>query len=131
MSAVIETILLVLITVSVTSGAYVFYSRIQTSAVNASASQANSVMQTVGTKFQIESVSVNKVYVRNLGGSVISDLSIYVNGVAITHTGPATLNPGTVGTYVLSNAELAGFTDPVIIKVVVGPFSKSTSANVH
>jgi flagellin-like protein len=126
-SAVIGSILLVMITVAVVSAAYVFMNRAADTAANGTENKARETVQAVGNKFAIENVNKNVVYIRNLGTLEIGDPAFYVENSEVSHSGPASLLAGKVGTYLLDESVLDKFCGTVTLKVIVGPFSKKTT----
>jgi hypothetical protein len=122
-SAVIAVILLLLITISITGIAFIFFSRTQQSVQNATEQQLQQQTSLLGTNFAIDGTSQNQVYIRNLGTNSLANLSFYVNNVPVNYIGPASLAPNDVGVYTLVNPPTGSAT----IVVTAGTVSKQAS----
>jgi flagellin-like protein len=130
-SAVIAVILLLLITISITGIAFIFFSRMQQSVQNATERQLQQQTQQFGTQFTIEGANKNQVYVRNLGTSQLTGLAFYVNNLQVNYAGPASLAPNSVGTYFLNDSQLAMLPDPAHLKVTAGIISQERDVNFY
>lgn len=67
--------------------------------------------------FSIESIDVNRVYIRNKGSCELSDLSFYINGDAVD-VSQATIQPDSIGCYLLDSASLSGLVSIEVKSVV-------------
>ena len=95
-SAIIAVVLILLITISLAAGAYLFLSATM-SQTTAAAQQGISQTMTQMTKsFAIEAVSGGKIWVRNTGQVPISNLTIYIDG-APANASNVVIQPGDVG----------------------------------
>lgn len=107
---VIAIILLLLITISIigfTAG--FFQSTVKTSGEQAqqgAEQQASKIQQMV----EIVSVAGDKVTVKNVGTQAISGsvITILAGDVPVVATAPAQINPGTTGTFILTNIDYLG-----------------------
>jgi flagellin-like protein len=88
---VIAVILLLLITLSMTGFAFIFFTRIASTATNATESQLRTDLDRQAKKIVIDNVDATNaiVYVRNTGTQMIraTELAIYINGAKGTCTG--------------------------------------------
>ncbi|MBI3190924.1 hypothetical protein HYZ41_04455 [archaeon] len=88
---VIAVILLLLITLSMTGFAFIFFTRIASTASNATESTLRSDLDRQAKKITIDNVDATNaiVYVRNIGQQIIkaAELSVYVNNAKGTCTG--------------------------------------------
>jgi flagellin-like protein len=94
-SAVIAVILLLLITISITGVAFIFFSRTQQSVQNATEQQLQHQTSLFGTQFVIDAAGPGFVYLRNLGTVTLSNLAVYSNNVKV-NTAVPTIQPGAV-----------------------------------
>ncbi len=126
---VVAIILLLLITVSITGFAFMFFTRTAQTSAQRGEQQLEQQTQQFGVLFTIESVERNRVYIRNAGTSAIqlSSLAFYVDNQLVEAAGPSTLNSSSVGTYFLNDSKLAMLPDPANLKVTGGAFSDSQS----
>lgn len=124
---VIAVILLLLITISIVGIAFTFFQRTTEAATTTGSRQIEQQVSQIGTQFAIDGVDKNRVYIRNIGTSPLSNLKFYVNNVDVNYTGPASLAPNSVGAYtlnatiisILDNSELrvggTGVSDKIVI----------------
>jgi flagellin-like protein len=130
-SAVIATILLLLITISIIGIAFVFFTRIARTAQNATEQQLQQQTAQLGESYRIEGVNQNQVFIRNLGTVPISDLVFYVNNVLVNYTGPASLPPNQVDTYVLDYATLSAMPGTATLRVSSTAISKELVVDIN
>ncbi|KHO48104.1 MAG: hypothetical protein QT00_C0001G0116 [archaeon GW2011_AR5] len=121
---VIAVILLLLITISMVGFSMVFFQRTAETATKAGDEQLQQQLANFASQPRIESVSRNRVYVRNAGSSDLGNVAFFVNDAAVTHAGPATLAPGSIETYYLNDAQLALLEDGTAdVKITSGGFN--------
>ncbi len=105
-SQIISLILILLITIAIVILLWGFISGTFTSLISSGESTVNETLVTISSCMKIESVSRNKVYVKNCGqGSITNDtLKIYLNNVLLNFTmSPSVVNEDEVGTVSLYN----------------------------
>jgi len=130
-SAVIATILLLLIAIAITGFAFTFFSRTVETTSNATQSQLQQQTQQIGTLFSIEGVDKNQVFIRNKGATPLTGLAFYVNNVNVNYTGPGSLAPNSVGTYLLNSTQLIMQPDPAELRITSSGFSDKITANFY
>lgn len=103
-SAVIATILLLLIVVAIVGFAFGFFQRIFSTAATATENQTASTLNQIGQSVQIDAVAGTAVTVRNKGTVDIqgSTLAFYVNNVPRTCTIAGSVAPGAVASCTLN-----------------------------
>ena len=103
-SAVIATILLLLIVVAIVGFAFGFFQRIFSTTAAAVENQTESTLSQIGQSVRIDAVAGTAVTVRNVGSVTIqgSTLAFYVNGVARTCPIAGSVAPGAVASCTLS-----------------------------
>ncbi len=131
-SPVVATIMLLLITISLVGFAFLFFSRSVESSSKAGEEQLEQQISQTGIIFDIEYTDKNKIYIRNQGMVNISNLTFYVNNVAIDSITPA-IPPGTVGIVTLNDSQLAmaGSSGPVEIRAASAGFSDKITADLY
>lgn len=101
-SEVIAIILILMITISLAGLAYMFMSTTMADVTASAGSTVDSTTSNMMTTFKIESMSLNKVYLRNTGQNALSSLSVYVNDVpAHINITPGSIAPGQIGTIMI------------------------------
>lgn len=99
LSSIIVIILLLMITIALVSLAYMFFSVIMAQTTQAGTNAINTATTSLLAQMEIESVSINSVYVRNTGSSDLTNFSVYVNDVpANFNVTPSVIKSGQVGT---------------------------------
>jgi len=125
---VVSIILLLIISVVIVGAASMFLQRAVSAAGSSAESAAAAQSQQLASQFRIDSVSSNKVYVRNMGTSGINrnSLAFYADGGSVAvSSGPDTISPNTVGEFTLS-----GFSwDSTAVVRVAGSGMSDTVAN--
>lgn len=121
-SAIIATILILLIAVGISGFSYVFFSQTTETVSTATETQTDVIQTQAGTQARIESVSNGNVYLRNTGILPLSltALAFYVDNTAVSATGPAVIQPGEVGAYVLNSGQLASLPATAELRVSAG-----------
>jgi hypothetical protein len=104
-SAIIVTILLLMISVSMASFGYIFFTQMMSETTQSGTEAVEQVSISLLAGMKIDSVSTNKVYVRNTGKVDLSQFAVFVNdnidNGAVAN--PATLVPGSITTITLSS----------------------------
>ncbi len=99
LSEIVVIVLLVMITVSVAGLAYVFEVANYDAAASGSSSYVATVAQSPVKSFKVESIDINKIYIRNTGGDDLTDIRVYLNGnPAKYNVTPSVIGDGQVGT---------------------------------
>jgi flagellin-like protein len=129
-SPVIATILLLLITVAIVGIGFTFFSRMQQTTQESVEKETQQKTAAMSFTFLIDSISQNIVYIRNTGARSITDLSFYADGAPVGYTGPAALEPGSVGTYTLNPAQFNAFAGQNVDLTTVGSSGFSQAAYV-
>ena len=94
-SAVIATILLLLITVAIIGLAFGFFGRITSTTSTATENQTTEQVNKLNKQISIESASTTAVWIKNAGTSTINgatELTVYINGVSRNPCVPALLS---------------------------------------
>jgi flagellin-like protein len=98
-SEVIAIILILMITISLAGLAYMFMSTTISDVTSSAGSTVDTTTSSMITSFTIENMDIDKVYVRNTGQSVLTDLSVYVNDEPANYNiTPSSIASGAVGT---------------------------------
>ncbi len=118
-TAIVATILLVLITISLVGATSIFFNRTQSAAAQSGEEQLEQTLTQISTSFKIDYVDKNKVFIRNLGNRELANLDFFVNNVRM-EVPPLTIDPKEVGEFVLDDAKLSMMTDPAELKVTSG-----------
>ncbi|MFH7873509.1 MAG: archaellin/type IV pilin N-terminal domain-containing protein, partial [Candidatus Aenigmatarchaeota archaeon] len=119
-SPIIAVILLVMIVIGMGLTAYLFFSRTQETLQKGTEEQAGKAFEAMYSKIKIESVTKEKIYIRNAGSFEINStsLTLYVNNETYSFTiGTEILEPNRV--YALQLSQPLGEQD-YLIKVTAG-----------
>lgn len=127
-SAVIVSILLILIVISIAGFAFVFFHSLAQKGL--SEQTIGKQMGALSTTFSIEGVNENSIYVRNTGSEPLSELVFIVNGVPVTATGPSAILPNQVGTFMLDNNELQKIPERTSIRVSSSSWTSELAADI-
>jgi flagellin-like protein len=130
-SAVIATILLLLITIAVVGFASTFLLRTQTSVQGSVETSLQTQTSQLGTVFTIEGTDRNIVYIRNRGAAPLSGVAFYVSGARVNYTGPAALQPGAVGAYYLNDSTISAASDAGQLRVTSAGAEQATTADFY
>ncbi len=103
-SAVVATVLLLMMTVSAAGIAYVWTGGIQSGVQEGTTEQAETIQTQASTCMKVENVEGRTVYLRNCGNGVITAnaLLTYIDGLPANGTLTSEISPNNVGTLVLS-----------------------------
>ncbi|VVB61619.1 Uncharacterised protein [uncultured archaeon] len=110
-SAVVATVLLLMMTVSAAGIAYVWTSSIQKGVQTGTETQAGNIQAQASSCIKIDTAVGNKVYIRNCGEGTITNASIvaYVNGIPVNASlSAAALGPREVGVLTLGAGNISG-----------------------
>ena len=121
-SAIIAVVLILLITVSLAAGAYLFLSMTVSQTTTAAQHGISQTMTQMTKSFTIEAVSGGKIWVRNTGQVPISNLTIYIDG-APANTSNVVIQPGEVG--VIQIYDAVDFSRPREIEIPGGTTTES------
>jgi len=80
-SAILAILLIVMITISIAGLTWVFLFRITTTTTNIAETRVKNVSSSFLARMKIESMSTNNIYVRNMGQSDMSGITVMVNDV--------------------------------------------------
>ncbi len=129
---VIAVILLLMITISIAGVAFLFFSRATESAAGAGTRELEQQTRLADTRFSIEGVDKNKVYIRNLGISDLNaqDLAFYVNDAKM-ESDNTTIAPNAAGTVSLNDSQLSVLPDSAELRVTSAVFSDKITANFY
>jgi len=121
---IIAIVLMMMLAVSMSSMAYVFLTRVQTTVGEGVQNRTESMLREIGTDIRIDNVVSDKIYIRNTGSVDITNktLALYVDKVLTNFTLSDTIKPGSVGTLVLDTPISSG---SHTIKVTAGGSSDS------
>jgi len=101
-SAVIATILILMITVSLAASAYIFFSSTLSATQQTGEKQIASTTQKLSTQFNVESVKGNTIYVRNNGIGDLANLTVFVDNVLV-NTSMSPIKSGGTGSVTVSS----------------------------
>jgi hypothetical protein len=105
-SAIIVTILLLMISVSLASFGYIFFTRTFSSVADTGSETVEQMTTSMLANMKIDSVTPDDhyVYVRNTGSIDLGQFAVYVNDVVDSgaSANPATISPGKIATITLS-----------------------------
>ncbi len=118
---VIAIVLLLMVTVAIAGGAFVFLSSTFRGASQTTGEQMESQLKKMSGRFAIDNIDKNRAYLRNTGTTEINDIQFYVDSVKVSATGPASLQPGATEAFTLSYAEMP-VADELGLKVSSGIF---------
>lgn len=104
-SSIIAIVLLLMITISMAGVVYIFMQRSFTPAFNSTSSQVEGMGKAAQTMMKIDSISGNKVYIRNIGSAPISNgsLGIYIGNTLVNYTLPADIPSGQLAELTINN----------------------------
>ncbi len=125
-SEVIAIILILMITISLAGLAYMFMSTTMSDVTSSAGSTVDTTTSSMMTSFNIESVDVAKVYIRNTGQNALTSLSVYVNNEPATYNVTTPIAAGSVGTITIYSF----IPDGATVKVT-SPNGFSTSKVAH
>ena len=116
-SSIIVIILVLFISVVITAFAFTFFIKVQENVFIETEETIESQIQIIGTFLSIDSAYGNIIYIRNNGGTSVSNLVFYAGGNQIDYTGPGSLDPGKTEAYVLNESQLSSLTYPATLVV--------------
>lgn len=118
-SSVIAAILLLLIIIAIVGFAFTFLAKTAQQSTIGAETQLSNQQQHLSTSFQIESIDGNRVYVRNTGTAPLTSdqIVIFINGILVDFTGPASIGNLETGVYVLNQARLSEIPNPSEIRI--------------
>ncbi len=112
-SAVIATVLLLMIAIGVTYLVGTWFSNVAATTTTGTSKGVKETMRQLTSCVRIDSMAKNKIYIRNCGESGIIDassLGVYLNGKFVNFTlSPPTITPGKIGTIRVSKKEMLGY----------------------
>lgn len=118
-TAVVASVLLVLITIGIAGMASVFLARTAQTAVSSGEDQLQNMLSRISADFKIDYVDKNRVFIRNLGSSELKNMDFFVNGARI-RSSPASIGPKEIGEVILDDGQLSMIPDPAELKVIGG-----------
>ncbi|MFH0929180.1 MAG: hypothetical protein V1818_02360, partial [Candidatus Aenigmatarchaeota archaeon] len=108
-SAIIVTILLLMVSVSLVSLAYSFLSQTVSETTELGEESVSQVSKSLLSDIKIDSIYNDEVYVRNSGRVEVTQLKVFVNEIADSGaTVPSSILPGYIGTITLSAIPVGG-----------------------
>jgi len=130
LTPVVAIILLLLITISITGAAFLFFSRVTETSAQAGEEQLQEQASQSGGLPRILAVDKNKVHVKNIGSVPLTNPTFFVAGTKVDVTGPPSLAPGEFGTYLLDEVQLAPLPQVAEVKIATAGFSDSIIATI-
>ena len=127
---IISVILLLLVAISITGFAFIFFGRAAETASQQAETELEHQASAIGERFAIESADRNKVYIRNLGTGELKNLNFYVNDVQVNSNNPA-IPPNAIGEVILDDAQLAMLPDPAELRVTSLGYSDRINENFY
>jgi FlaG/FlaF family flagellin (archaellin) len=115
-STIIVTILLLMISVSLASFAYVFFTQMVTATTETGSEAVEQISTSLLAGMKIDSLTSNTIYIRNTGKVNLTQFSVYVNDVQASSSAPSSISPGAVEPIALSSSLNSGD----IVKVTSG-----------
>jgi uncharacterized protein YpmB len=115
-STIIVTILLLMISVSLASFGYIFFTQVMSSTTQAGTEAIEQVSTSLLAGMKIDSISTNSVYVRNTGKVNLTQFAVFVNDALVSSSAPSSVLPGDVATITLSSSLNSGD----VVKVTSG-----------
>lgn len=132
-SAIIAAVLLLLISISLASLAYVWLSGTFVSVSGSGQTQVENAGSLLKAGMKIESVSGDKVYIRNTGDSDLTDIAVYVDELpkkiitmTIDGTGVSAIPKGKIGILKINLSDIS--MDSSLLKITTGQNVKQTVA---
>ncbi|MEM5819646.1 MAG: hypothetical protein QXO19_01975 [Candidatus Aenigmatarchaeota archaeon] len=99
-SAIIAVVLILLITVSLASAGYLFFSSIFSQTTSTASSGISQITTGMSQNFVIEAVSGKQITIRNTGQTPITNFAIYVDEKPVNFTNSSKIvNPGEIYTF--------------------------------
>ncbi len=103
-SEVIAIILILMITISLAGLAYMFMSTTMSDVTSSASSTVDTTTSSMLTSFVIESMSINKLYVRNTGQTSLTSLSVYSGDAPVRfNMTPSSIASGEVGSILIND----------------------------
>ncbi|MEM5772208.1 MAG: NosD domain-containing protein [Candidatus Aenigmatarchaeota archaeon] len=101
-SAIIVVVLILLITISLASAGYLFFSSIFSQTTSTASQTTQEIVSGLSQNFIIESVIGEKVIIRNIGQSPITNFAIYVDEKPVNFiNSSAVVQPGELYTFII------------------------------
>jgi len=108
-SDVIAVTMILMITVALASLGYIFFVGTFSSVTNISQQSVNQTSAGLGTNFKIESISGNRIYIRNIGSTDLTNIAVYVDGVPVNFAiSDSSIKPGAIGYVYLTAPNVQG-----------------------
>jgi flagellin-like protein len=127
-SAVIATILLLMITVALAATSYVWFSSVTSGVTSAGSNVTQKAVTGLLSEMNVESATPGMIYVRNTGDSVLDGFALYMNGVAVNITvNPSSLSPTQVATITLPGKYSGTGSNTILITTAQG--ARVTTSN--
>jgi len=116
-SSTISIVLTILITISIIIIAYSYLSNTISSSSETAQKETIQKKNLMASQFIIENIYQDKVTLRNIGKSEISDITFYVNYIMVNHTGQLPIPINGASTFTINLSEIY---EPTELKVVSG-----------
>jgi FlaG/FlaF family flagellin (archaellin) len=108
-SSIIITILLLMISVSLASFGYIFFTQMLSVTTQTATEVSEHTSTSLLAEMKIDSISGNDIFVRNTGKVDLTQFEVYINDILVSSTPiPPTLDPGEVATITLASAPNPG-----------------------
>ena len=96
LSAVIVVILMLMISISLAAFAYMFFMATASITMESGTEMVEQTTSSMLAKMKIDSISDNKVYIRNIGNVDLTGFSVYVNNEKVNISAPISIAPDQV-----------------------------------
>jgi hypothetical protein len=91
---VIVSVLILMIAVSLSALGYLFFSGVLKTTTETGTEAINRTVTGMLAQMRIESISINEVFIRNIGQTDLTGFSVYVNDAPVNFTAPPTIPKG-------------------------------------
>ncbi|NOZ82144.1 MAG: hypothetical protein GXO63_03290 [Candidatus Micrarchaeota archaeon] len=101
-SVVIAVVMLLVISVSLVGVLYSWLSAMVTKTTSKGSEQVGTITSGILTQIRVDSVAGNRIYVRNLGNSKVSDFSAFIDGEPVEIVSSPVIEPKKIGEIVVN-----------------------------
>ncbi|MFQ6020634.1 MAG: NosD domain-containing protein [Candidatus Aenigmatarchaeota archaeon] len=101
LSQIVIVILILLLVVFISSLAFIWFTAVFAEISEVGKNQTNITTQQMTSSIIIESISQNKIYLRNTGNNDVTNFTVYINDTMVNITSPDVIKPGELGIIII------------------------------